>query len=290
MNKAVIGYTGKFIRFLIVENGKTVIFLDQQEYVDAGIFFLEPKVNHKRITELAGIISNVFRKNNIHVDSASLVLDSKIAYMNMIPVDFTDEAENINSSLIWELSNFYPDTYKNFKISYQKIESNKEEYLYLGNTLIIAYHKNIAEITRRLSEISSIRFTGINFDNFTAGKFVLGRGEKDFILLGLKEDRTDISHYLMGEIRNYTGLFSSRENGGGAEQTERLLRLPGFNEVNKIFVYGEEDSVKNAEKIKTDYKEIIFTDPFGSFSKANQPSELSTLKSYSFTPLFGPVK
>ncbi len=289
MNKAIIGYTGKYIRFLLVENGKNVRFIDQQEYTDAGIFFLEPKINHKRITELAGIIPAVFRKNNIHVDSASLVLDSKLAYLNMIPVDFTDEIENINSSLIWELSNFYPDTYKNFKISYQKIDANRDEYFYLGNTLIIAYHKNIGEITRRISELSSIRFTGINFDNFTAGKFFLGRKEKDFILLGMKEDRTDVSHYLNGELRNYTGLFRHRESSDINPEIENLLKLPGFNGIKKIFVYGDEDSVKNAEKLKTDYKEVVISDPFAHFALQDPHTDIAELKPYSFTSLFGLV-
>lgn len=287
MNKLIIGYTGKYVRFLLLDNGRKIRFIDQQEYIDAGIFFLEPKINHKRITELAGIITAVLKKNNISAVSASLVLDSKLAYLNMIPVDFTDEIENINSSLIWELSNFYPDTYKNFKISYQKIEANKDEYFYLGNTLIIAYHKNIAEITRRISELSSIRFTGINFDNFTAGRYFIRNDESDFILLGLKEGRTEISHYLNGSIRNYTGIFNHGENDNVFSETEGLLKLPGFNEIKKIFIYGEEDSVKNAEKIKAEYKEIIICDPFKNFSLPEQFAGASDIKPYSFTSLFG---
>ncbi len=290
MNKIIIGYTGKHIKFLLVENGKKVTFVDQQEYADANIFFLEPKINHKRITELSNIISTVFRKNNFHFDTAGLVLDSRLAYMSMIPVDFTDEAENINSSLIWELSNFYPDTYKNFKISYQRIDSNKDEYAYLGNTLIIAYHKNIAEITRRLSELTGIKFTGINFDNFAAGKYFLGKSEKDFILLGLKQDKTDIMHYLNGKIRNYTGLYKNNETGFGNGEIESILKLPGFSGINKVFIYGEESAVQYGEKISAGYKQIFVENPFGHFSAESVLQENAGIIPYSFTPLFGLVR
>lgn len=290
MNKIIIGYTGKYVKFLLVENGKNVRFVDQQEYLDANIFFLEPKINNKRITELSNIISTVFRKNNFHFDSSCLVLDSRLAYMSMIPVDFTDEIENINSSLIWELSNFYPDTYKNFKISFQRIDSNKDEYIYLGNTLIIAYHKNIAEITRRLSELTGIKFTSINFDNFAAGKYFLGRNEKDFILLGLKQEKTDIMHYLNGEIRNYTGLFKNNENKFGSAEIENILTIPGFNEINKVFIYGEESAVQFGEKISVDYKKIIIDNPFLHFAADGLLRDNTAIIPYSFTPLFGLVK
>lgn len=290
MNKIIIGYTGKHIKFLLVENGKRVSFVDQQEYADANIFFLEPKINHKRITELSSIISTVFRKNNFHFDTAGLVLDSRLAYMSMIPVDFTDEAENINSSLIWELSNFYPDTYKNFKISYQRIDSNKDEYAYLGNTLIIAYHKNIAEITRRLSELTGIKFTGINFDNFAAGKYFLGKSEKDFILLGLKQEKTDIMHYLNGEIRNYTGLYKNNETKFGSGEIENILKIPGFSGINKVFIYGEESAVQYGEKINAEYKQTVIENPFSNLSAEGILQDNVSIVPYSFTPLFGLVR
>lgn len=290
MNKIIIGYTGKHIKFLLVENGKKVSFVDQQEYADANIFFLEPKINHKRITELSSIISTVFRKNNFNFDTAGLVLDSRLAYMSMIPVDFTDEAENINSSLIWELSNFYPDTYKNFKISYQRIDSNKDEYAYLGNTLIIAYHKNIAEITRRLSELTGIKFTGINFDNFAAGKYFLGKSEKDFILLGLKQEKTDIMHYLNGEIRNYTGLYKNNETKFGSGEIENILKIPGFSGINKVFIYGEESAVQYGEKINAEYKQTVIENPFSNLSAEGILQDNVSIIPYSFTPLFGLVR
>jgi len=290
VNKIIIGYTGKHIKFLLVENGKKVSFVDQQEYADANIFFLEPKINHKRITELSSIISTVFRKNNFHFDTAGLVLDSRLAYMSMIPVDFTDEAENINSSLIWELSNFYPDTYKNFKISYQRIDSNKDEYAYLGNTLIIAYHKNIAEITRRLSELTGIKFTGINFDNFAAGKYFLGKNEKDFILLGLKQEKTDIMHYLNGEIRNYTGLYKNNETKFGSGEIENILKIPGFSGINKVFIYGEESAVQYGEKINAEYKQTVIENPFSNLSAEGILQDNVSIVPYSFTPLFGLVR
>jgi len=290
VNKIIIGYTGKHIKFLLVENGTKVSFVDQQEYADANIFFLEPKINHKRITELSSIISTVFRKNNFHFDTAGLVLDSRLAYMSMIPVDFTDEAENINSSLIWELSNFYPDTYKNFKISYQRIDSNKDEYAYLGNTLIIAYHKNIAEITRRLSELTGIKFTGINFDNFAAGKYFLGKSEKDFILLGLKQEKTDIMHYFNGEIRNYTGLYKNNETKFGSGEIENILKIPGFSGINKVFIYGEESAVQYGEKINAEYKQTVIVNPFSNFSADSILQENAAIIPYSFTPLFGLVR
>jgi hypothetical protein len=288
LNKIIIGYTGKYIKFLHIDDNRAISFVDQQEYVDAGVFFQEPKINHKRINELSSIILTVFKKNSIVPNTVNIVLDSKLAYINIIPVDFTDEIENINSSLIWELSNFFPDTYKNFKISYQKITANKDEYHCLGNTLLIAYHKNISEITRRLSELSGIKFSNINFDCFTAGRFFIAKGEKDFITLGIKQDRTDICFYLNGEIRNYSCFFEGNINSHLSD-VGKSLELNVFSDAKKVFVYGEEDASGICDKLRNINKEISISDPFGYYSNNNIHSDLSALTPHSFTSLFGLV-
>lgn len=291
MNNLIIEYSGSKIRILQA-NAERVIFIDQLEFIDSGFFYLEPKINNKKVSEFTELLISHLRKRNIIADSMTLVLDSKLAYINCIPIDFSDEAENINTSLIWELSSYYPDTYKGFKINYQKINPDNEELAFLGNALVIAYHKNIAEVTRRISEVSSLKINSVNFDVFTAGKFVNKHIRNNFITAGIKKERVDVMFYLNGSISYFMPLNIKDNNFDTA--VKELLKLkshPGFEEISDVYVYGE-DSVqvfKNSlDSFKSNLNTVI-TDPFDVF----KPDPLLTenrhdkLLPHSFTPLFG---
>jgi len=225
-------------------------------------------------------------------DCIKFVLDSRLAYINCIPLDFTDEVENINSSLIWELSNFYPDNYKNFKINYQKINCDNKELSLLGNTLIIAYQKNIAEVTRRISDISSLNISSINFDIFTAGNFISKLKALHFVSVGCKKDRIDISFYINGKISFFIPLLTKENQPNSVlAEIKNILALTGFEDVSDIYFYGD-DSTPNLynyfESLKTKYKSHL-TNPFIFYNldPAFLEDRNERLNSFSFTPLFG---
>lgn len=291
MNNLIIEYSGSKIRILQA-NAERVIFIDQLEFIDSGFFYLEPKINNKKVSEFTELLISHLKKRNIIADSLTLVLDSKLAYINCIPIDFSDEAENINTSLIWELSSYYPDTYKGFKINYQKINPGNEELAFLGNALVIAYHKNIAEVTRRISEVSSLKINSVNFDVFTAGKYVNKHIKNNFITAGIKKERVDVTFYLNGSISYFMPLNVKDNNFDTV--IKELLKLkshPGFEEISDVYVYGE-DSVQVFKNSMDGFKSglnTVITDPFAVY----KPDPLllenrhDKLMPYSFTPLFG---
>lgn len=291
MNNLIIEYSGSKIRILQA-NAERVIFIDQLEFIDSGFFYLEPKINNKKVSEFTELLISHLKKRNIIADSLTLVLDSKLAYINCIPIDFSDEAENINTSLIWELSSYYPDTYKGFKINYQKINPGNEELAFLGNALVIAYHKNIAEVTRRISEVSSLKINSVNFDVFTAGKYVNKHIKNNFIIAGIKKERVDVTFYLNGSISYFMPLNVKDNNFDTV--IKELLKLkshPGFEEISDVYVYGE-DSVQVFKNSMDSFKSglnTVITDPFAVY----KPDPLllenrhDKLMPYSFTPLFG---
>lgn len=276
---------------LQMENN-VVKFIDQFEYIDARHFYLEPKINHKKINQVTELILSNLKRNNLFTDNIMFVLDSRLAFISCVPLDYSDEIENINSSLIWEISNYFPENYKNYKVTYQKINQNNRDLEYLGNTLIIAYHKNIAEITRRISEISSLKISNINFDAFCAGHYISKLSQNTFAVLGCKKDRLDLSVYLNGKISFFLPVYL-KEDAKEILQTEiyKTLKLTGFEEVNDIFIYGDDVSPKMLNLLKEfnwKYK-FHLTDPFKEYSINNSFLEdrIEALNSYSFTPLFG---
>jgi len=276
---------------LQVENN-TVKFIDQFEFVDARYFYLEPKINHKKISEVTGLILNNLKRNNLFTDNIKFVLDSRLAYISCIPLDYSDEVENINSSLIWEISNYFPENYKNYKVTYQKINHENKDLDHLGNTLIIAYHKNIAEITRRISEISSLKISNINFDVFTAGAYLTLQSQKNFAVIGCKKDRLDLSVYLDGKLSFFLPVYL-RDNVKDILQNEiyKILKLSGYEEISNVFIYGDSvcPNVLNIiDEFRWKYK-LSLTDPFKDFSVDSSllDDRVEPLSSYSFTPLFG---
>lgn len=291
MNHLLIEYSGTKIR-LLQFNSERIIFLDQLEFVDSGFFYLEPKVNSKKVSEFTELLVSHLRKQNIIADAIKLVLDSRLAYISCIPLEFSDEVENINSSLIWELSNFYPENYKNFKINYQKINQGNEELTFLGNTLIIAYHKNIAEVTRRISEVSSLKISSVNFDIITAGNFIIKNGTKNFVSIGVKSDRIDMSFYLNGSISFFLPVNIRESNFDIVlAELKKMLLLPGYEEIKNIFLYGEDITqsfYSFLEKAKLK-QNISLTDPFGLYKPDSLflENRSDKLQSFSFTPVFG---
>ena len=291
MNNLLFEYSGNKIRILRIDSDK-IIFIDQLEFVDSDFFYLEPKINFKKVNEFSDLLVSHLKKNNLFADSIKFVLDSRLAYINCIPLDFKDEVENINSSLIWELSNFYPESYKNFKVNYQRINTNNGDLSLLGNTLIIAYHKNISEVTRRISELSSLKISNINFDIFTAGNFINKLNISNFVSVGCKKDRVDISFYLNGKISFFVPFFI-KENQPMSILTEmrKILSLSGFEEVSDVFFYGDESTPNlfnffESSKCKLN---IHLTDPFRFYKLDSTLIEdrPDKLHSYSFAPLFG---
>lgn len=277
---------------LQIENN-AVKFADQLEFVDARYFYLEPKINLKKINEVTELIINNLKRNNIFTDNIKFVLDSRLAYISCIPLDYTDEVENINSSLIWEVSNFFPENYKNYKVTYQKITRGNSELDHLGNTLIIAYHKNIAEITKRISEISSLKISNINFDVFAAGAYITQMTNGNFAALGCKKDRLDLSVYLNGKISFFLPVYV-KDNAKDILHSEiyRILKLTGYEEIQDIYLYGDDVCPKTLNLLDGfNWKhKCILTDPFNDYSVDYSllfDGRTEPLNSFSFTPLFG---
>lgn len=292
MSNLLVEYSGNKIRILQVDSEK-ITFIDQLEFVDSDFFYLEPKINFKKVNEFSDLLVTHLKKNNLFADSLKLVLDSRLAYINCIPIDYSDEVENINSSLIWELSNFYPESYKNFKINFQKINKESEELSILGNTLIIAYHKNIAEVTRRISEISSLKISSVNFDLFTAGNFITNNlGFNNFVSIGCKKERIDVTFYIKGKISFFMPLLVKEDfKNVILSEVKKVLSLPGYEEVGQICFYGDDSTINifnYFESSTLKYKTQI-ADPFKKYNldPVFLEDRIDKLQSYSFTPLFG---
>lgn len=285
-------YSDKFIRVLSFDDQKNIRFIDEIDYIDSTLFFLEPKINSKRINEFSNLILNLLKKYNLAVDGINLILDSKLAYIATIPLDFTDEIENINSSLIWELSNFFPDSYKNYKISYQKINTDDKTFTNFGNTLIIAYHKHIGEITKRISELSAINFLSINFDNFTSTNFIK-QHYNDFIAIGGKKSKVDISYFLKRTLKYYSAFYPDDSQNDTLEKVLlQSLTIPEFSHIKNIIIYGEKKSAQIYDILKrsNSKKKIILINPFLLTNHKQENLEDKNLAPYSFTPLFYKMK
>lgn len=75
------------------------------------------------------------------------MIEASQAFLNVLPVDFNEGKANINSHILWELSNYFPENGKDFIVKYYRLNNN---YISknIDEILLIALDKNKIDIIK----------------------------------------------------------------------------------------------------------------------------------------------
>ena len=291
-----IGLYEKSIKFLEIGKDNKISFAHQlTENLSIDNLYTQNKLSDSFINETSEMINEVLSKSNTTSHTSKLLIDTNYCFANVIPLDFTESNDKINSNILWELSNYFPDNYKNYKINYHKLlaGSYSED---IKETLIIAIKNNFIDAIKKLSKQINIKISSIDIEHFASEKYFRKISKKMFegetiIIIGCKKNRFDLS------VINETGcigydyfLFED------SDFQDKLVKFYLKNEkkyrelqINNIYLYGDE-STSSVYKIVNDIAKktkLILSNPFYEIGiTENVVSEIVS-EGYKFVPLCG---
>jgi Tfp pilus assembly PilM family ATPase len=258
-----IGFSGSRIYFteLIGTDGGPKV--DHIESVNVDFDFEDElgkyKSSQKDLTNISSEISTYITKRNLNINKAGLTISSSQAFTLMLPVDYSEGKQSINSKIYWELSNYFPDNYNDFLINTYRLNNvlpckNSDDFL------VIAVQKNTVEFIKRIFKICSLDLSLIDIDHFSAENALRVNYEeklsgKNILLLGLKRGRVDYGYIENMKYKFYTHSKYYSENEFNLSLTRKLSSIvrsePILGRVDEIYLYGDDikdDTLESMEK------------------------------------------
>ena len=224
MKTIALSISDRTIRFIEINEKREISFVDS---IDTTFSFTEcfktGTYNEAIVAEAANVIHEAVKDKNFNSAKIGVLLDSCFTFINIIPIDYSADAPNIASSLLWDLSNYYPDNYKNFKLNYYRLE-NKKFAENVKDTLYIAIENDKLEIIKKIMHTCRLKAGLFDIDHFAVEKYIRDLykphlSSKRCLYIGCKRNRFDISiidsnslnhfEFIMFKETNYVNKLSS---------------------------------------------------------------------------------
>lgn len=281
MKTLSIEFSGKEIRIIELNKKPAITFA---ELVNCDFDFDDDLSETRNLDSViystAEQINGILKNNNISRTKAGIVINSSQCFLNVSPVDYTDDENNIRSNIIWELSKYFPDTYNNFKINYFRLKrtSLPSEIAY---TLIVAMDKKRLEFYKKIFGLCDLKIFYTDVDHFAIEKCIsvmYGNSIKNsvYLIAGFKKKRIDIS-----VVNNQGTVYYSHIEFKPNEFKKKQMRLLHLihdyildYDASKIFFYGEDTlfEFKKLVSSKIEDTEIMYINPFNFISFPNMLS------------------
>jgi Tfp pilus assembly PilM family ATPase len=253
------------------------------------------KLSESNIDEAAESINTVLKKSDTNAGISKILLDTNHCFVNVIPLDLDDSNDKINSNILWELSNYFPDNYKNYKISYHKLSTDCFSNN-IKETLIIGIRFDIIEAVKKLAKRIDIKTSAIDIEHFASEKYYryMRKSLPDkgvFIIIGCKKNRIDFSIIKEDLCIGYDYFFTDESN-----LQEKLSSIYlKFEEKHKetkfnyIYLYGD-DTTSNAYKTINEIAKnvrLTLSNPFYELGITDSVGSEIISEGYGFVPLCG---
>lgn len=254
---------------MLVNNMNEVIVLEEISIaIDLSKDIAVLKNDKNTIYELSDIITSAIKAEGVEIESAGVTIDSSQAFINNIPVDFKEDAKMINSHLMWELSNYFPDEHQNFNIKYYKLEK-KGLPENVDEALLIAMDKNKTEFIKNIFMVLKFPLKIIDIDHFSSEKllkynYASELANSDVLLIGFRSNGMELSVICNEKLKHYE--FVNSFNIADPELlTSFISKIKIENEINikKIFYY-EDNILNRVPEMSTGHDDIklCIIDPF----------------------------
>ncbi len=163
-------------------------------------------LSYEEVDSVASFISSSIRINE-KLTKISFCIDSNFAFLNVIPVDANLSDQELSEHLLWEISQYFPgESGHNFTVrGYKFGEGNFSKALLVGvRKEMISFIKAIAERLRlKVSIIDIDHFASENCLREKIGPVRSRYFYRDFILIGVKPTRIDVSVFKNYEFQDY---------------------------------------------------------------------------------------
>lgn len=283
MNTISIGFSGNVVRILQLGETKQIVSKDEITLsFNINDESCQKKGRSELVNEFSDSVSKVLNNDNQEMITAGIIIDTSQTFLSVFPIDFNEEQSSINSHILWELSNYFPETYKDFNIKYFRLNNN---FLNdnIDEVILIAIEKNKIEFIKNLCNSCNIKIRNIEIDQFAVEKCLKEnyqelKGNKNILIIGCRNSRLDFSLMVNEKLKYYD--FENFEGDNFKCSLINEINLfnsaSDGNKIDKIFLYGEDISFK----VKS-----FLTEQFG-----NVDCELITASDNDdsrFSPLYG---
>jgi len=291
-----IGLFEHSIRFLETNKDNKISFAGiKPDNFELDNLFKQNKLSETEISKTADSINRTLDESGTKENAARILIDTGKCFANVIPLDFSESKENINSNILWELSNYYPDCYKEFRISYHKLSSSVYTDT-VKETLIIGIRKSIIDVLKKLSGLLNIKVTSIDIEHFASEKYFRAVRknlfkDENILVIGCKKNRFDFS--IINEESSFAYDYFELRDSNFQERLvktyTRLLEKSNSQPVNNIYLYGDENA-PNAYKIINELSQksrVFLSNPFYEIGITENLSTDIVSEGYKFIPLCG---
>lgn len=271
MKTLTLSISDRFIRFIEINEKREILFVDS---IDTTFSFTEcfsaGKYDEAIISEAANVINEAIKDKNLNSDKIGILLDSIFSFINIIPIEYSEDSPGVASSLLWDLSNYYPNNYKNFKLNYYKLGSKKFAENVI-DTLYVAIENDKLEILSKIMHICRLKAGLFDVDHFAVEKYIRELykphlSSRSCLYIGCKRNRFDISIIDSNSLIHYEFIMF--------KETNYIKKLTVFLEKIKtgdesksfdfVILYGEDFTVDIFNWFSTALPEtkIYLPDPF----------------------------
>lgn len=276
MNRSLgIGFSGNTIYFTELLGDEKTTKVDHVESVKVDFDFEDDlgkyKSSQKDLTNISSEIGTYITKRNLNIKKAGLTISSAQAFLIILPVDYSEGRQSINSKIYWELSNYFPDNYNDFLINTYRLNNvlpckNSDDFL------VIAVQKNTIEFIKRVFKICSLELSVIDIDHFSAESSIRKSYDdklsgKNILLVGLKPGRVDYGYIENKKYKYFTHSKYYSDTEFNLSLIRKLNSIIGSEPVLKkpdaIYLYGDNIDNDTIDALgKKGFTDIRVINPF----------------------------
>jgi Tfp pilus assembly PilM family ATPase len=289
----IIGLFENSVQIITLDKNLTVDFVSIDNIPFPLRNLLIGKQKNPDYVEVRNKIFSLLPKGTSTFKKVSVVLDSNFFFINTIPLEDTNNIEELKNNILWDIANFYPSSQKNFIINYYKPKETQPKLLSIQEYTIIAIQKNFIKSITNLISDCGLNVTAFYTDHFSAENFLRKYYKEDFsnsILIGCKPERIDIS--IFNKDNSWSYEFILTDNFDISQPLLKIIskKFIAFEkEQTKMFFYGE--SYKLIYKILNlnfPQTSMLLLNPFIHIKPADTIDwVLIQNEGYKFTSLFG---
>ncbi|MGB9695708.1 MAG: hypothetical protein ACP5P3_05745 [Ignavibacteria bacterium] len=291
----IIGLFEKSVRIVIIDKNLNVDFVSIRNlpFPIRNLFVGQQK--NPEYVEIRNKIFSLLPKEHLSFQKVSLVLDSNFFFINTIPIEETNNIEEIKNNILWDIANYYPYGTKDFVINYYKSKGPQTRLSNVQEYVIIAIQKHFIKSLTELISDCGLNITAFYTDHFSAENFLCKYYQEDFsnsVLIGCKPERIDISIFNKNSFWSYEFILT--DNSDISQPLLKILRtrfLTSEKEQGKMFFYG--DSYKQIYKIlNLNFPQcsMLLLNPFIHLKPADTVDPILVQnEGYKFTSLFGAI-
>ena len=194
--------------------------------------------NEEGLLEFQKLFGRFMRENRVRAGRISISLDTSMLFLNSMPIDQGLTRSEINDHVKWELSQYFPETPATDFITDVHILTGRANDPYT-EALSVSVRRHDALTIQKAASAAGMELAIVDADHFAADTALRinypDTYRKYIALVGVKEDRLDISLMRNGSLESYRYIIvqSNQEIIQGIAALAR--KTPG---IYSMTVYG----------------------------------------------------